>query len=79
MATEPHRNRWCGATNEEHTMPIVTIQQGPRDIELKRDLVARVTDAFVDALHIPAEAVQVWIHEVPADSWGVAGKLTADK
>ncbi|MEU5089896.1 4-oxalocrotonate tautomerase DmpI [Streptomyces sp. NPDC021356] len=60
-------------------MPIVTVQQGPRDTELKRDLVKRVTDAFVDAYHIPAETVQVWIHEVPADSWGAAGRLTADK
>ncbi|MET8243874.1 tautomerase family protein [Streptomyces sp. NPDC005202] len=23
--------------------------------------------------------MQVWIHEVPADSWGAAGKLTADR
>ncbi|MEU2379954.1 4-oxalocrotonate tautomerase family protein [Streptomyces misionensis] len=56
-----------------------TVQQGPRDAELKRDLVKRVTDAFVDAYRIPAESVQVWIHEVPADSWGAAGRLTADK
>lgn len=60
-------------------MPIVTIQQGPRDVELKRDLVARITDAFVDALKVPAESVQVWIHETPADSWGVGGTLTADR
>lgn len=60
-------------------MPIVTVQQGPRSIELKRDLVARITDAFVDVLKLPAETVQVWIQEVPADSWGAAGKLTADK
>jgi 4-oxalocrotonate tautomerase len=60
-------------------MPVVTIHQGPRTVELKRDLVKRVTDAFVDAYHVPAESVQVWIHEVPTDSWGTAGKLTADK
>jgi 4-oxalocrotonate tautomerase len=60
-------------------MPIVTVQQGPRDIGLKRDLVARITEAFVEAYRIPAESVQVWIHEVPADSWGAAGKLVADK
>ncbi|WP_035800449.1 4-oxalocrotonate tautomerase DmpI [Kitasatospora mediocidica] len=60
-------------------MPIVTVQQGPRTVELKRDLVARITDAFVDAYQIPAETVQVWIHEVPTDSWGAAGKLIADK
>ncbi|ARZ68960.1 MULTISPECIES: 4-oxalocrotonate tautomerase DmpI [Streptomyces] len=60
-------------------MPIVTVQQGPRTVELKRDLVQRITDAFVDAYQIPADAVQVWIHETPADSWGQAGVLTADK
>ncbi len=60
-------------------MPIVTVQQGPRSVELKRDLVRKITDAFVDALQIPAEAVQVWIQETPAESWGVGGVLTADK
>lgn len=60
-------------------MPIVTVQQGPRTVELKRDLVRKITDAFVDAYQIPAESVQVWIHEVPTDSWGAAGTLTADK
>jgi 4-oxalocrotonate tautomerase len=60
-------------------MPVVTVQQGPRDVELKRDLVRRITDAFVDAYKIPAEKVQVWIQETPADSWGEGGKLTADK
>ncbi|MBY8878415.1 4-oxalocrotonate tautomerase DmpI [Actinacidiphila acidipaludis] len=60
-------------------MPIVTVQQGPRTVELKRDLVRKITDAFVDAYQIPAETVQVWIHEVPTDSWGAAGRLTADR
>ncbi|OIJ98637.1 4-oxalocrotonate tautomerase [Streptomyces sp. MUSC 14] len=60
-------------------MPVVTVQQGPRSVELKRELVARITDAFVDAYKIPADTVQVWINETPADSWGSAGTLTADK
>jgi 4-oxalocrotonate tautomerase len=60
-------------------MPIVTVQQGPRSVELKRELVERITGAFVEAYQIPAETVQVWIHEVPAESWGAAGKLTADR
>ncbi|WP_055568567.1 4-oxalocrotonate tautomerase DmpI [Streptomyces atriruber] len=60
-------------------MPVVTVQQGPRTVELKRELVRQITDAFVDAYKIPAESVQVWIHETPTDSWGAAGKLTADK
>jgi 4-oxalocrotonate tautomerase len=60
-------------------MPIVTVQQGPRDIVLKRELVARITDAFVDAYKIPAESVQVWIQETQPENWGAAGTLTADK
>jgi 4-oxalocrotonate tautomerase len=66
-------------TSQEEAVPIVTVLQGPRDIELKRELVARITDAFVDAYKIPADTVQVWIQETPADSWGAAGKLTADR
>ncbi|MFI8930056.1 4-oxalocrotonate tautomerase DmpI [Streptomyces sp. NPDC053474] len=60
-------------------MPTVTVQQGPRDVELKRELVRRITDAFVDAYAIPAETVTVWIEEYGAESWGKAGSLTADK
>ncbi|GAA1971026.1 hypothetical protein GCM10009738_55140 [Kitasatospora viridis] len=59
-------------------MPSVTIQQGPRSVEQKRELIARITDAFVDTLQVPAESVQVWIQEVPTDSWGAGGKLRAD-
>lgn len=59
-------------------MPVITVQQGPRDVELKRKLVRNLTDAMVDSYGIPAETVQVWIHETPPDSWGAAGRLTAD-
>lgn len=60
-------------------MPTVTIQQGPRSVELKRELVKNVTNAFVDALGVPAESVQIWIQETSPDSWGQGGRLTADK
>jgi len=60
-------------------MPIITVQQGPRSVELKRELVKQLTDAMTNALTIPADAVQVWIHDVPTDSWGIGGVLTADK
>ncbi|MEU1880137.1 4-oxalocrotonate tautomerase DmpI [Streptosporangium sp. NPDC020072] len=59
-------------------MPVVTVLQGPRDIEPKRELVRRITDAFVESYGLPPETVQVWITEVPADSWGVAGTLVVD-
>ena len=59
-------------------MPIVTIQQSPRDLERKRRLVAGITQAFVDAYEIEPEAVQVFIHEVDHENWAKAGKLAAD-
>jgi 4-oxalocrotonate tautomerase len=53
--------------------------QGPRTVELKRALVCGITVAFVDSLGVPADSVQVWTQETPADSWGQGGALTADK
>jgi len=60
-------------------MPTVTVLQGPRPAELKRELVARITDAFVDTLGVSPEAVQVWIQETAPESWGQGGVLTADR
>ena len=60
-------------------MPNVVVQQMPKTLELKRELVARITDAFVDAYKIPADTVHVWIHEESAENYAVAGKLIADK
>ena len=60
-------------------MPVVTVLQGPRTPEQKRQLVVRITDAFVDTLGLPAETVQVWIQETPPESWAIGGTLTADK
>ncbi|MGW2376243.1 MULTISPECIES: 4-oxalocrotonate tautomerase DmpI [Kitasatospora] len=73
-AEEPGRT-----TRQEPKMPIVTIQQGPRDVEQKRELVKKVTEAFVEALEVPAESVFVWIQEYQPENWGAAGKLTADR
>lgn len=60
-------------------MPTVTVLQGARTVELKRALVSRITDAFVETLGVPADSVQVWIQETPAESWGQGGRLAADK
>jgi 4-oxalocrotonate tautomerase len=59
-------------------MPIVTVQQSPRDLEKKRRLVAGLTQAFVDAYGVAPEHVQVFIHEVEHDNWAKAGKLAVD-
>lgn len=60
-------------------MPIVTVQQSPRDIEKKRRLVTAITQAFVDAYAVEPEHVQVFIHEVDHENWAKAGKLALDR
>src|SRR5690349_15280966 len=79
LAGRPPRNHREALEAKEHTMPAVTVQQLPKTPDLKRELVARITDAFVDTYKIPAETVHVWFHEVSAESYAVNGKLVADK
>ena len=59
-------------------MPIITVLQGPRDLDAKRALVSSLTEAMVAAYDLPPEAIQVWIQETPPESWGQAGRLRAD-
>jgi len=60
-------------------VPIVTVQQSPRELEPKRRLVAGITQAFVDAYGIRPEHVQVFIHEVDHQNWAKAGTLAVDR
>ena len=60
-------------------MPIVTVEQSPRDVELKRRLVAGITDAFVEAYGSAPESVQVFIHEVDHENWAKGGTLAVDR
>ena len=59
-------------------MPIVTVQQSPRDFDRKSALVAGITQAFVAAYDVRPETVQVFIHEVDDENWAKAGRLAAD-
>jgi 4-oxalocrotonate tautomerase len=59
-------------------VPIVIVEQSPRDLESKRRLVAGITQAFVDAYEVKPEQVQVFIHEVNHDNWAKAGRLAVD-
>ena len=59
-------------------MPIVTVQQSPRDVDAKRRLVTGITEAFVDAYGVRAEQVQVFIAEFDDEHWAKAGTLAVD-
>jgi 4-oxalocrotonate tautomerase len=83
MSEGRQRGRWNddgrSGTQRRHALPIVTVQQSPRDLELKRRLVAGITEAFVDAYGIGPESVQVFIHEVDHDNGAKAGILASDR
>ncbi|MGQ4878568.1 tautomerase family protein [Billgrantia sp. LNSP4103-1] len=60
-------------------MPIVTVQQFPRDLAQKRELARRITQAFVEVYEVPAESVQVFFSEVNGENWAKAGTMGCDR
>jgi 4-oxalocrotonate tautomerase len=45
----------------------------------KREVVATITRAFVDAYGVGADQVQIFIHEVGDEDWAKGGRLAADR
>jgi 4-oxalocrotonate tautomerase len=45
-----------------------------RTEEQKRAVIEKVTEALVEAVGAPRENVRVWIHDVPKENWGIAGR-----
>jgi 4-oxalocrotonate tautomerase family enzyme len=54
-------------------MPIVTIEMWPIRPEQKPEMIKGITDVFT-GMGIPAEAVNVVIHETDQANWGSAGE-----
>jgi 4-oxalocrotonate tautomerase len=61
-------------------MPLVqvTLIEG-RSAEVKRELIAELTDAVVRATGAAAASVRVILNEVPAAHWGVGGRPKGDE
>lgn len=60
-------------------MPVITIaMRTRRTLGQKRELVARVTEAFVGACGGDADGVWIDILEIPAEHWGIGGRLQSD-
>jgi len=49
-----------------------------RTEDMKRAVIEKVSAALVDATSAPADAVRVWITEVPKTNWGIAGQTAKD-
>ncbi|MGR2738090.1 tautomerase family protein [Billgrantia sp. Q4P2] len=60
-------------------MPIVTIQQFPRELAQKRELARRITEAFVEVYGVSEQSVQVFFNEVDGESWAKAGMMGCDR
>lgn len=60
-------------------MPIVTIQQFPRDLAQKRELAKRITDAFCDVYGTDPASVQVFFQEVTQENWSKGGQMGVDR
>ncbi|MEN9887658.1 MAG: hypothetical protein RL758_2236 [Pseudomonadota bacterium] len=60
-------------------MPFVQIYMiEGRTEDQKRAVIEKVTQAMVEAVDAPRENVRVWIHDMPKENWGIAGKTVKD-
>jgi 4-oxalocrotonate tautomerase len=46
--------------------------------EAKKKIIAGITKVFAE-IDIPPEAVEVLIHDVPKDDWGIGGEPASEK
>jgi 4-oxalocrotonate tautomerase len=58
-------------------MPTIVVDGPPIDIQGKRQLVAKLTEAAVEVYQIPH--ITVLIRENPPENVGVSGQLLADR
>lgn len=61
-------------------MPIVTVQMFKgRSLEVKRELVKRVTEAVTETTGLKPETVTVVIEELDKENWAIGGQLFSDR
>jgi 4-oxalocrotonate tautomerase len=54
------------------------IAEGRTD-EQKKELIQKVTQAFVDSLGTKPESVWITVQDVPKAQWGIGGKTLAER
>ncbi|HEY5540917.1 MAG TPA: tautomerase family protein [Coriobacteriia bacterium] len=60
-------------------MPLVRIETWPIPAEKKQALIAMVTQAVVDAVGCPDQAVEIMLFEVEKANWAQGGVCHADR
>ena len=61
-------------------MPLAHIHvgRGRANYEQKKELIARITNVFVEVLGSDPEKVWVLLHDMPRSEWGVGGRPLAE-
>ena len=61
-------------------MPLaqITVGKGRATYEQKKQLIAKITEAFVEVLGSDPKNVWVVLQEVPRSEWGINGKPLAE-
>ncbi|MBN2459240.1 tautomerase family protein [Candidatus Woesearchaeota archaeon] len=59
-------------------MPVVIVETWPLKKEQKKDLICKLTDAFVSQ-GVPSQAVTVIFHDSPLENWGGGGEHHCEK
>lgn len=60
-------------------MPVVTIEMFEgRDKEKKRKLIKSVSKTISEVLEIPEERIQIILHEIPKENWGMRGEQVSE-
>ena len=60
-------------------MPVIQVDMfAGRTMEMKRELVKALTDAFVTVTGGKPQSVQVILRDIEKHDWGVAGSLCSD-
>lgn len=61
-------------------MPIVRVDLWKgRDYEKKKELIKKLTDAIVESIGCPADAVHIVINDVEKSDWGIGGLPASEK
>jgi len=61
-------------------MPIVRVDLWKgRDYEKKKELIKKLTDAVVESIGCPVDAVHIVINDVEKSDWGIGGLPASEK
>ncbi len=75
----PHPESFLGAKKQmEDSMPVITVAMHPTTAEMKKSLIAALTETAVKVTGVPEQAFTIFIDEHQEESIGVGGRTLKD-